>query len=69
MKIKIAVAVDKDGNWSARGWGKHNGSSSEEDAMDICVDSDTIARYWVEAEIEIPVEVHIGGIVSKAEQN
>ena len=52
VKVRIAVAVDPDGDWHACGWS----GSSDETMMRTAVD--TIAegerRYWIEAELEVP---------------
>jgi hypothetical protein len=69
-KVKIALAIDKEGNWSCAGWGNINNGppDNSEEAMDIAVDSlrSGERRYFVEAEIELPVEEVIQGKVIDA---
>lgn len=53
VKVRIAVAVTPEGDWSACGW---SGTASDDDKMSICVDSLASGekRYWLEAELEVP---------------
>lgn len=55
VRVRIAVAVDPSGDWSASGWKTSNGPAGKE-AMDIALDSvgEGEARYWVEAELPLP---------------
>ena len=55
VKVRIAVAVDRDGKWNASGWGKGSAYANGE-AMDIAIEGvdEGEARYWVEAELPIP---------------
>lgn len=63
VKVKIAVAVDPDGDWNANGW-----SSADDDIMmmDLVVDTlkDGEARYWVEAELPVPETQSVQGQVT-----
>lgn len=54
VKVRVAVAVDMEGNWSAIGWS----NSNDDDVMDSVVEHVGIdeARYWVISELEIPEE-------------
>ena len=56
VKVRIAVAVDPDGNWNASGWRKPDGKPAEEEAMDIAIEAveEGEARYWIEAELLLP---------------
>lgn len=53
MKIKIAVAIDAAGNWSANGWGGPGQSVKDLDKMSSAIDNvgEHETHYWVEAEI------------------
>ena len=64
IKIKIAVAIDASGKWSASGWGVEN-KPCKDVPMDIAVEGvkEGGRRYWVEAEIEVPEELTIQGEV------
>ena len=56
VKVKIAVAVDPTGKWSASGWSMQNGEPAEREAMDIAIDGvdEGEVGYWLEAEVPIP---------------
>ena len=60
VKVRIAVAVDPDGKWSAYGC-----PGADETDMDIAVDAVAPgeARYWVTAELPIPAEIDVAGAV------
>lgn len=64
MKIRIAVAVDPTGAWCAYG----NGGSGDEAQMDVCVDAvqPGEARYWIEADVQVPMPAEIAGDASAA---
>jgi hypothetical protein len=64
VKVRIAVAVDPDGDWNSCGW--KDGKAA--DAMSICVDTlaSGEARYWLEAELPIPEIATIQAAVSEA---
>jgi hypothetical protein len=68
VKVRIAVAVDPSGDWSASGWLKRDGKVAEGEAMDIAIDgvNEGEARYWVEAELPIPEPQVFTGSVSDA---
>lgn len=65
VRVRIAVAVNKHGGWCASG----SESLSDEDAMGLATawfDDDGItARYWVTADLPVPVEPEIAGEVEK----
>jgi hypothetical protein len=57
VKVRVAVAIDADGNWSASGWGNENGIQDEAAARDIAIGStekDPYKVYWLTAELDIP---------------
>lgn len=54
VKVRIAVAVAPNGEWNAMGWS--SGEASDSEKMSLCIE--TIdpgeARYWLEAELDVP---------------
>ncbi len=57
VKVRVAVAVDPNGYWNAAGWGGgHRGEPNDQQKMEIAVEcvEDGEARYWLEAEVEVP---------------
>ena len=76
LKVRIAVVVDPDGKWSASGWHiANNGTKgkiekAERAMMDGVIDDVGMgeARYWVEAELPVPVEKTVQGEVKENEQ-
>lgn len=67
VKVRIAVAVDPKGLWSASGW-SFNGRPMIEEPMDIAIDGvgEGEARYWITAEIPVPEVREVEGVVEKA---
>ncbi|MBO1080863.1 hypothetical protein [Roseomonas haemaphysalidis] len=61
VKVRIAVAVDKTGDWNAFG----SKGSKAHDAMSIAVEmvEDGEARYWITAELPIPSAADVAGEV------
>lgn len=57
VRVRIAVAVDPQGNWCASGWKVASEDAATREAMDVAVDAVEAgeARYWVEATLPIPV--------------
>lgn len=55
VKVRIAVAVDPDGDWYAAGWSSRD-SNYEDDAMSCCLENIGYneRRYFIEAELTIP---------------
>lgn len=64
VKVRIAVAVDPDGDWDATGWS----AATDDSAMGIARDSvgSGEACYWLEAELEIPEAKTVQANVEKA---
>ena len=62
VKVKIAVAIDSDGDWNAVG----RAEQDEREVMDIAslIVYTNAALYWVEAELEVPEERIVQGKVS-----
>ncbi len=62
VRVRIAVAVDKDGKWSACGLPSYE---SWDEAMDCWVDdlAPGEAQYWVEATLPIPAIETVEGEV------
>jgi hypothetical protein len=56
VKIRVAVAVDEAGNWNSCGWGGPKSPPAYSEQMDIAVDGVDAgeARYWLEAEVDLP---------------
>ncbi len=72
MKIRIAVAIDKNGKWGSGGWGEPGQITPSDQMWDAALCGDIAegeARYWVEVEVALPVEKVpvIQGEVSRAE--
>ena len=60
VKVRIAVAVDPDGNWNAYGWTDADGV-----AMELALEgvASGEARYWVTAELPVPPAPEVAGAV------
>lgn len=61
IEVEIAVVVDTNGKWQAAGWHSDSDSIYELEAMNIASEEtfdadDTLAKYWVTAELIIPEE-------------
>jgi len=52
IKVRVAVSVDCNGDWSASGWS----STSSEDFHSYTIDALEPGenRYWLEAELDVP---------------
>lgn len=61
VRVRIAVAVDENGDWSSAGWGAKNKrpTPNDDDLADIALDN-VLGRnkciHWVEAYIPLPVQ-------------
>ncbi len=55
VKVRVAVAVDRDGEWCAAGWT----SASDDDKTDAAREhvSDGERVYFLTAELQIPVDI------------
>lgn len=61
VKVRIAVAVDRDGNWSAFGCNEHTDKVDMNYA--VAGDESLTGRYFVEAELPIPTVPTVQGTV------
>jgi hypothetical protein len=52
VRVRVAVAVDTQGEWNAAGWS----SGTEDERMEIACDNvqPGEARYWLEANLPLP---------------
>ncbi|MCW5976929.1 MAG: hypothetical protein KIT09_02575 [Bryobacteraceae bacterium] len=69
VRIRIAVALDAEGNWSAAGWS----GASDRDAMETAVDAgaDLAGMYrpcYVTVEIPFPKPTELVGQVEEEEE-
>ena len=58
--VRIAVAIDENGEWNSCGWGNVNETPREDgELIAICMDclNEGEARYFIEAEILLPEPV------------
>lgn len=64
IKVKIAVVVDEQGNWSAAGW---NCGKTSDDPLQIARDgmpgTGEERGYWVTAELDVPQIAEVPGCV------
>jgi hypothetical protein len=65
VKVRIAVTVDSDGDWSASGWK----GAQDDDAMGIAIDGvgENSSRYWITAELPIHEVQTVAGSVEVAQ--
>ena len=67
VRVRIAVAVDIDGNWNSEGWsGRHPHDLKEQALEELAHQTDTnipTALYWVTADLPIPQAVEVEGEV------
>lgn len=65
VKVRIAVAVDSDGDWNACGW-----SDAPDDSTTMGIACETLGdgerRYWIEAELDAPEVATVQGKVTPA---
>lgn len=68
-KVRIALAIDKDGDWNASGWGRDGKITADADMMSSAVEmvADGENQFWIEAEVEIPEPKTLQGVVTKNE--
>ena len=68
VRVRIAVAVSADGNWSASGW-TNNGQVRNDDTLKsiavegIDEDDRNIVFHFVEADVPLPVSKTVEGTV------
>ena len=64
VRVKVAVAVDKNGRWMATG--AHD--NKDRISMDTCLDfvEEGEARYWLTADLPIPEETTVEAGVENA---
>jgi hypothetical protein len=59
VKVRVAVLVDADGNWSAAGWK----GAGDNEAMDVARDADclegTMQEYFVTVEVPLPRRIEL----------
>lgn len=65
VKVRIAVVVDKDGNWDCGGYNGQADHKKMEQATYSGINPD--AKYWLEAELDIPEVPVIQAQVSSGE--
>ncbi|MEM9354620.1 MAG: hypothetical protein AAGB04_00270 [Pseudomonadota bacterium] len=61
IKVRIAVAINQEGDWSSCGWE----SANDEDMRSIAIENlDSLAEqiYWIEAELECPADKTATGV-------
>ena len=58
LKVKIAVAIDKNGRWSSAGWGSKVDIKSVDDLMGYAIETleNGEKQYVIEVELEIPTQ-------------
>lgn len=68
-KVRIALAVDSQGDWNACGWSRDGKPTLDDDMMTAAVEmvSDGENQYWVEVEVEIPEPKTVQGKATKAD--
>lgn len=61
IRVRAALAVGPNGEWTFSGWGNKTGMADPEMAMDLACQEipPGEARYWVEVEVEIPPEAPV----------
>lgn len=72
VKVRIAVAVDAAGDWSACGWQVHTpGAREKQEADMLSMAAEPLAsgeaRYWIEAEVPVPEVQTVPGTVTEGE--
>lgn len=66
VKVRIAVAVDRDGRWSAYAYSDKDGIvKTTHDDLFVDDMKDGEARYFVTAELPVPESVDVEGTVEK----
>jgi anti-sigma factor RsiW len=65
VKVRIAVAVDPSGNWNATGDANTSPANSMSNAVDFGDIAHGEARYWITAELPVPVVAEVPGCVEE----
>jgi len=65
VEVRIAVAVDSEGNWHASGWSGDTGAPVGREAMEIAASEVRPGgTYWIEARLPIPETRKVQGRLS-----
>lgn len=66
VKVRIAVAVNAEGDWSACGWPN---PSAAGDMMGMALDSldadGAVSEFWITAELPVPETCDVAGAVTQ----
>ena len=62
VTVRIAVAVDPSGDWNAYGGGGMKDKDAMEFATEVFADGET--RFWLTAELPVPVAVDVAATVT-----
>jgi hypothetical protein len=65
VKVKIAVSVDHNGEWSSAGWNTANPEELHSYTIDSLEPGER--RYWMEAELELPAPTTVKPIITEAQ--
>lgn len=65
VKVRIAVAVDSSGNWSASGWKGASDDYAVSDVIDTV--GECVSLFWVTAELPVPEMPTVAGTVEVAQ--
>lgn len=65
IKVRIACAVDIDGDWSARGWKNASNSQMTNDVTSDIWHPNGLKVHWIEAEVPVPERTTIKGEVNE----
>ena len=63
VKVRIAVAVDRNGMWNACGWTGAKNEDMRKMAVDVVGAGDRV--FWLEAQLPIPEELVIRADVTE----
>lgn len=69
VRVRIALAVDRNGAWSASGWNtKSTPANYERDVFGCVIENlePGEARYWVEAEVALPAAATVLPVAGEA---
>ena len=57
VEVRVAVAVDRNGHWSANGWQGASADQARDAASEIVAEGECI--YWLTATLPVPAEVTV----------